>query len=271
MSKIVKIGHLTGDENGKARGGKPGDQTGKESRIQEWYDGNWDFMLRCSDKKVAETMAKTMEDICNNPYAGGYDQGDRTTLDEMARKHNWHVDEITKDEACEADCSSGVAVCINAGFALNGINKSVSKDMYTGNERKVLEATGYFKAYTSSKYIDSPDKLKRGDVLLRENGHTCIVTSVTDAKPKEVKASKSATEFSKKLSGTYVTTSDLNIRDGAGTDNKILVTVPKGTEVTNYGYYSIASNGRRWYYVAFTYKNVNYNGVFASSAYLKKK
>lgn len=47
-----------------------------------------------------------------------------------------------------------------------------------------------------------------------------------------------------------------------------MVAIPKGTKVSNYGYYS-SSGGTKWYYVQFTYKNVLYTG-FCSSNYLKK-
>ena len=47
-----------------------------------------------------------------------------------------------------------------------------------------------------------------------------------------------------------------------------MVTIPIGTKVANYGYYSV-SNGCKWLYVQFTYKNVTYTG-FASSTYLRK-
>ena len=60
----------------------------------------------------------------------------------------------------------------------------------------------------------------------------------------------------------------LNVRNAAGTTNKVLVSIPRGTRVKNYGYYSVV-NGVKWLYVQFTYKNVTYTG-FCSSAYLKK-
>lgn len=84
-----------------------------------------------------------------------------------------------------------------------------------------------------------------------------------------VKATGVAQSFDKTLAGTYtVTASSLNVRNAAGTTNKVLVSIPKGTQVKNYGYYSTA-NGVKWLYVQFTYKNVTYTG-FCSSAYLKK-
>lgn len=88
-----------------------------------------------------------------------------------------------------------------------------------------------------------------------------------------VKATGVAQSFDKALAGTYtVTASSLNVRNAAGTTdkvkNKVLVSIPKGTQVKNYGYYSVV-NGVKWLYVQFTYKNVTYTG-FCSSAYLKK-
>lgn len=81
-------------------------------------------------------------------------------------------------------------------------------------------------------------------------------------------AKEGATDFNKSLAGIYRTTADLNIRHGAGTSKALMVTIPKGTKVANYGYYSV-SNGCKWLYVQFTYKNVTYTG-FASSTYLRK-
>lgn len=72
----------------------------------------------------------------------------------------------------------------------------------------------------------------------------------------------------KSLSGTYTTTSDLNCRNDAGTDNKILCTIPKGTKVECYGYYSVVGT-TKWLYIQFTLDGVQYTG-FASSKYLKK-
>lgn len=94
-------------------------------------------------------------------------------------------------------------------------------------------------------------------------------STATNNATKSVKATKAATGFAKSLAGTYVTTAELNIRNGAGTSEKRLVTIPKGTSVSNYGYYS-TSQGTKWLYIQFTYKNVSYTG-FASSVYLRKK
>lgn len=84
----------------------------------------------------------------------------------------------------------------------------------------------------------------------------------------KVSASQYAKGKDNTLSGTYTATANLNIRDGAGTKNKILVCIPKGTKVSNYGYYTGVS-GVKWLYVKFTLNKITYTG-FASSEYLKR-
>jgi hypothetical protein len=92
----------------------------------------------------------------------------------------------------------------------------------------------------------------------------------TESKVESVKAKKAARHFLKTLSGTYTTTaSKLNVRHGAGTLNALMVTIPKGTKVRCYGYYSISPTGYKWLYISFNYRGVTYQG-FASSSYLKK-
>jgi hypothetical protein len=92
-------------------------------------------------------------------------------------------------------------------------------------------------------------------------------TTTTSATTKKT-ATSGADSKNSSYSGSYQTTADLNIRNGAGTNNSIMVTIPKGTTVQNYGYYS-NSNGTPWLYVQFTYNKVVYTG-FASKKYLKK-
>lgn len=168
MSVKVTIGHLVSDENKRAHGGKAGDQTGRESYLCDWY-GPWEYVFRAKDPAVRKKIAQTMVDICNNENAGGYDQYERTTLYNEAKRLNWDIKAITKP--CESDCSASVAVCINAA----GI--PISKDMYTGNEKQLIEATGAFETYSAAEYTQQSDKLKKGDIL-QKKGHTSIVTNV---------------------------------------------------------------------------------------------
>lgn len=74
-----------------------------------------------------------------------------------------------------------------------------------------------------------------------------------------------ATSRNNSLAGTYVTTSDLNMRTGAGTGNTVILTLLEGAEVKCYGYYS-TKDGVKWYLVAID----KYAG-FVNSKWLKKK
>ena len=251
----VKIGHASIDERGKSRGGKAGDQTRKEIVVQDWYKRDWSAVFRAKNSSKAEKIALAMEDACGNNNIG-YDQGQRTTLYEQAKTLNWNISKIKNK--CECDCSSLVAVCVNAA----GIN--ISKDMYTGNQKKVLSSTSKFDILEDSKYLVKPDHLKRGDILLG-NGHTAIVVSNSNSIA-EIDTAKS---FLASYAGTYrVTATSLNIRCGAGTNKAVLTIVPKGTKVTCYGYYTKQQEAV-WLYLQLTHNGTKYTG-FASSKYLSK-
>lgn len=78
-----------------------------------------------------------------------------------------------------------------------------------------------------------------------------------------------AHNFSKTVAGAYkVTATALNVRIGAGTDKRILTTIPNGTTVRCYGYYNVVS-GVKWLCVVVTQNGVTYTG-YCSSQYLKR-
>ena len=77
-----------------------------------------------------------------------------------------------------------------------------------------------------------------------------------------------ATSYNKSMAGKYTVTASvgLNIRTGASSSKKSLGVLPKGTVVSNYGYYNVASNGSKWLYV------VTPDGLegYCSITYLRK-
>ena len=86
---------------------------------------------------------------------------------------------------------------------------------------------------------------------------------------KTVTASRGAESKDESLAGLYTTTANLNMRDGAGKSNKVLVVLPKGTKnVRCYGWHTVV-DGVKWLYVRVTHKGVVYTG-FCSSKYLKR-
>lgn len=275
----VKIGHASIDENGKIVGGKAGDQTAKEICTRNWYSGGWTVLLRPKSSSVAEKMAKFCEAVCANSKIG-YDQSQRNTLRAKAKVAKWNAAKIT--EACETDCSAFMTVCAEAaGVNVSGCYTSGNAPT-TSNMRSKFKATGAFEVLTAKKYLTGATYLKRGDILVKEPGHTIMVlsngTKVTadtssskaEETPNKTKiATGTAQSLSKPLAGTYKTTGSLNVRNNASKNATILVTIPENTEVKNFGYYT-EYDGTKWLYIQFNYKGVLYTG-FASSKYLKKQ
>lgn len=93
-------------------------------------------------------------------------------------------------------------------------------------------------------------------------------SSSTSEKTKTIKATGVAKKYNKALSGVYVTTDSLNVRNDAGVGSRLLGTLPKGTRVQCYGYYSL-SGVYKWAYVVANVGNTQYVG-FVSYAYLRK-
>ena len=162
----VYIGNAVGDEHGKARGGEPGNQTGKELRIQPWYKNKKGWrVFRPFSAEVAQKLADNMRAACNNP-AIGYDQGQRNTLWKVAEPLGFDCSRVTTP--CECDCSSLVRVCL----AYAGI---VLRDFNTASEPERLINSGQFEELTDIEVTDTPDYLRTGDVLVTAvKGHTAI-------------------------------------------------------------------------------------------------
>lgn len=166
----VKIGHARIDENGKATGGQPGDQNGKELRIQNWYDGGWAFLARHKDQEAAKWIANACEAACANENIG-YDQSGRNTLLQQAKAVHWDLSSVMP---CECDCSSLVSCCVMAsGVQIwSGGNAPTTRTL-----RKVLQESGKFEILTGAEYLTDCTLLNRGDILCTPGKHTVIVLS----------------------------------------------------------------------------------------------
>lgn len=151
-------------------------------------------------------------------------------------------------------------------------NKNTALSYRPAADEMVLTVHRWFSPMKSCPgdwmYVRMGDLAKR--VTAKLSGETTSAQPVTQPKAgvKAVKASGVARKFSKSLAGSYTTTDDLNMRDDAGTKHSILVTIPKGTKVQCYGYYS-TSGMYKWLYVAANVGGVWYTG-FVSKAYLTK-
>ena len=159
------------DENGKAHGGKAGNQTGKELKKQKWYKHSKGWrVFRAKRDEVAEKIAACAEAAVANLHIG-YDQYQRNTLYKEAAKFGFDVSKVTKDVEC--DCSALVRVCC----AFAGI-MGLPEGFRTTNEPKNLLATGEFVELKGSKYTDQSLFLGRGDILCTATqGHTVVVAN----------------------------------------------------------------------------------------------
>lgn len=206
----VLIGSARSDENGKATGGKAGDQkSGKEVSTQNWYKHSKGWrVLRCKNSDKAAKMAEAMRNLCNTNYVG-YDQHQRNTLYTALKAVGWKLNLLKKN--VETDCSALIRVCAAyAGIALPDFN--------TSTQAKVMLASGEFVELTGSKYTDKEDYLATGDVLVTSSkGHTVMV--LTDG-PKH-QATEAAT-------GPVVKKGSWNVRRGPGTGYDSLGTVHGG-------------------------------------------
>lgn len=273
----VRIGHASGDENGKIKNGAAGDQTGKEVCIRTWYNhGKGWVVLRCKDASKREKIAKAMELACANNDIG-YDQWQRDTLFNNIKDKGFDPSKTTKK--CETDCSALVRVCIAYAYG-----KDVVGNIRTVTEPAALVNSGEFTKLTDKKYTESTDYLLRGDIICtKTSGHTAVVldngakvaassSGSSAATTKAVKATEAAKSYQESLGGTYkVTCNILNVRHGAGASKPKMTTIGKTekiTEVNCFGYYTTVL-GRKWLYIKFTKGGVVYTG-FASSKYLKK-
>lgn len=166
-SKTVRVGSARIDERGQAKGGKAGDNNGRECDQQDWYahPKGW-VVLRPLSRSVGQKIAYDMTAACDNPHIG-YDQGQRLTLYNVAKPYNFDCAKVAED--CETDCSALVRVCLAYAGIMVG-------NFTTANEASVLMATGKFMKLTDAKFTKSPDYLRAGDVLVtKSQGHTVVV------------------------------------------------------------------------------------------------
>lgn len=245
----VYVGNAVCDENGHARGGKPGDQTGRELRIQPWYLNakGWK-VFRAKDPAVAKKIADDMRWACDN-MAIGYNQSTRNTLYNAAKPFDFDCAKVT--ELCECDCSSLVRVCVlYAGIKINDFN--------TTSEPTRLLNTGAFDEMVGEKYTDESAYLREGDILVtRTKGHTLVILNDGDKaydddpepEPEPEPTPEPPVEWAYKV---LVIGDRVNVRDSDSKAGNILFTARKGNR---FDLIDFAPSG--WYHIV-TYKGDGY-------------
>ena len=156
-----QIVHASLNEKGTIKGGKVGDQTGKEICIGSNY-GEWDFVLRYPDERVATAAALWAVGIANDD-THGYDQVNR-----------WGSEYKPSD----FDCSSLVI----SAFEKQGLPIKKNGGTYTGNMRDAFKRCGFIEV--SNMIIcsvelpevyqgDKGEAVKSMQTLLKLRGYDC--------------------------------------------------------------------------------------------------
>ena len=220
----VLIGSARSDENGKATGGKAGDQnSGKEVSTQSWYKHSKGWRtFRCKNPDKAKKMADAMRALCASNYVG-YDQNQRNTLYNELKTLGWDVSKLKKN--VETDCSALIRVCAAcAGITLPDFN--------TSSQAKALLNSGEFVELSGDKYNTQDAYLAEGDVQVTQTkGHTVMVLS---------NGSKHA--VTEAATGPVVKSGSWNIRSGPGTGYPVVAVAHGGdrlNEVSTDGWMAI--------------------------------
>ena len=151
----VMIGQASIDENGKIVGGQAGNQSGRELNKSPWYKNGWTLVIRAKDPKIAEKMAQACR--------------------AQAKLANWDLSKLA--QACETDCSAFVAVCAECAGVNMEVAYTAGNAPSTFQMRRQWAKTNAFDMLTDGKYLNAETYLRRGDVLVNESRHACMVLS----------------------------------------------------------------------------------------------
>lgn len=236
------ISNSGGDENGGTKGGKAGDQTGREWQLRSWYKRPWSCVLRYPNQAVALTIAKMGIAAALNE-AIGYDQSQRATYWTQLKKVDYDPSRITTP--CEEDCTAGVTANVRAAgyvYGITALQKLDTSGTRSSNMKSRFVNAG-FKALTASKYLTSGDYLFPGDILLYENHHAA--TNITlGAKVKDewhpdkapVPTPTPTPTEDKNVKYVKITGSSVNIRKGPSTDYGVIGAAHEGDKLKYFGF-----------------------------------
>ena len=184
MTKYLAAARI--DENGNARGGAAGDQTGSEVCVHKYANyrnGGWSCVLRYSSKRykvVRNRMIRAAVKLARYNWVG-YDQGDRESLYNYLYSKNWDVaatykSEIQQNAKMETDCSQFMGCIANVGVVGLGLKPAVEqvrKDVWTGNMVSQFQRLGFMMVMHGIDFKTGKG-LEPGDILLNPEHHTAI-------------------------------------------------------------------------------------------------
>lgn len=155
-------------ENGKATGGKKGDQTKKEVKVAPYYNFGQTWVIRFRNTKRGKLAGKAAKLLANNDNIGyNQGQGERVSLYNECERINWDIERINEIRKCNCDCSL-LAVCV-VNFAYG------KRKLSSGYTTHILPSI----CKSCSKNFKRADnslktkKFKKGD-MVGKSGHVII-------------------------------------------------------------------------------------------------
>lgn len=172
-SSSTKIGEARCNEHGGIYGGKPGDQTGKEVCIGNWYDGGWTHVYRAKDPAVRLKIAQAMKETCGNDCIGyNASPPNRYAAWDNAEANGHQIAKISKKG--DTTCSEAVSMCMRAA----GIPKAYApRHCDIAAFKDAMDNSPYFDVYTTKAFLKSGAKLKPGDLPLSSHHVVAVVSS----------------------------------------------------------------------------------------------
>ena len=171
------LGHAASAEDGSGFG-RPGDQTGREVRMEALgTDGNkWEYIYRYPDPAVAYNIAEAARQACMNDMVG-YSRETYTGWGLYYTRYGlWEAiskyGDIRKiDIPVNCDCSAMVSACMRIAGVPNPY-----REMVTAVEDATLKKLRF------ERYPYKLEDTRKGDILWRP-GHTGVVVEGYDVTP----------------------------------------------------------------------------------------
>lgn len=234
------ISNSGGDENGGTKGGKAGDQTGREWQLRKWYSRPWPVVLRYPDQSVALEIAKLGIAAAVNDNIG-YDQSQRATYWKQLQAVGYDPSKIDANHKCEEDCTAGVTANVRACgyiFGIPALQNLDTSGTRSSNMKSRFVKAGFI-ALTASKYLTSGNYLLPGDILLYENHHAATNITLGSKVKSEWHPDSTPitpTEDDKDMKYVKITGSSVNIRKGPSTDYGTLGAAHEGDKLKYFGF-----------------------------------
>lgn len=159
-------------ENGKAKGGKPGNQNGKELKIAPWYDFGQTHTIRFKSLSRGRKCARIMKFLCKARQIG-YSQDTHFTLYDVCAKYDWNWAKIKKMiendtfPLVNTDCSSLVSVAVNLAYG------KVKLGRYTTTGSIINECRKMSKQFIILE-TGHPKKPNKGDMEVKKFKHVIM-------------------------------------------------------------------------------------------------